>query len=72
MYNKIFNILENHQLINYRLISCGIENIRFWRIREQSLRSCPVNLKDYHNEEFTDIVFADEFNMSQNATDRRL
>ncbi|EDV28238.1 uncharacterized protein TRIADDRAFT_20616 [Trichoplax adhaerens] len=55
-----------------RLVSCGLENIRFWRIREQSLRSCPVNLKDYHNEEFTDIVFADEFNVSQNVPDRRL
>lgn len=46
-----------------RLITCGKENIRFWRLKNDSLRSCAVNITPYVNAlthptgslEFTDI-----------------
>ncbi|XP_043083053.1 WD repeat-containing protein 90 isoform X2 [Puntigrus tetrazona] len=40
-----------------RMVSCGLGNIRLWRLRGGSLRSCPVNLGQYHNLEFTDLAF---------------
>ena len=30
-----------------RLVSCGRENVRFWRLKDDSLRSCAVNLSHY-------------------------
>lgn len=39
------------------MVSCGLGNIRLWRVRGGSLRSCPVNLGQYHNLEFTDLAF---------------
>lgn len=30
-----------------RLITCGRENIRFWRLKDDTLRSCAVNLSPY-------------------------
>jgi WD40 repeat protein len=30
-----------------RLISCGRENVRFWRLKNETLRSCAVNLSPY-------------------------
>ena len=39
----------------YRLISCGWYNIRFWRIKQNHLKSSPVNLEEYHSVKFTDL-----------------
>ena len=30
-----------------RLITCGRENVRFWRMKDDMLRSCAVNLSPY-------------------------
>ncbi|KAM3917263.1 WD repeat-containing protein 90 [Leptodactylus fuscus] len=40
-----------------RMVSCGRDNVRLWRVRSGALRSCPVNLGEYHNLEFTDLAF---------------
>ncbi|KAG8432147.1 hypothetical protein GDO86_016689 [Hymenochirus boettgeri] len=40
-----------------RMVSCGRDNVRLWRVRSGSLRSCPVNLGEYHTLEFTDLAF---------------
>ncbi|XP_026782452.3 WD repeat-containing protein 90 isoform X1 [Pangasianodon hypophthalmus] len=40
-----------------RMVSCGVGNVRLWRVRGRSLRSCPVNLGQYHSLEFTDLAF---------------
>ncbi|XP_058250376.1 WD repeat-containing protein 90 isoform X2 [Hemibagrus wyckioides] len=40
-----------------RMVSCGMGNVRLWRVRGSSLRSCPVNLGQYHSLEFTDLAF---------------
>ncbi|XP_055006516.1 WD repeat-containing protein 90 [Boleophthalmus pectinirostris] len=40
-----------------RMVSCGRDNIRLWRMRNGSLRSCPVNLGEYHSQDFTDVSF---------------
>ncbi|XP_040295640.1 WD repeat-containing protein 90 isoform X1 [Bufo bufo] len=40
-----------------RMVSCGRDNVRLWRVRGGALRSCPVNLGEYHNLEFTDLAF---------------
>ncbi|XP_031573056.1 WD repeat-containing protein 90-like, partial [Actinia tenebrosa] len=40
-----------------RMLSCGKENIRFWRLRNGSLRSCPIELRQHSMTEFTDIVY---------------
>ncbi|ESP04065.1 hypothetical protein LOTGIDRAFT_230310 [Lottia gigantea] len=42
---------------NTRMVSCGKENIRLWRVKEGSLRSAPVNLTEHHNMDLTDICF---------------
>uniref|UniRef100_A0A8B9TXU2 WD repeat-containing protein 90 n=1 Tax=Anas platyrhynchos TaxID=8839 RepID=A0A8B9TXU2_ANAPL len=40
-----------------RMVSCGRDNVRLWRVRSGALRSCPVNLGEYHALEFTDLAF---------------
>ncbi|KAK3551522.1 hypothetical protein QTP70_017350, partial [Hemibagrus guttatus] len=40
-----------------RMVSCGTGNVRLWRVRGSSLRSCPVSLGQYHSLEFTDLAF---------------
>ncbi|XP_071427702.1 WD repeat-containing protein 90 [Pithys albifrons albifrons] len=40
-----------------RMVSCGRDNIRLWRVRRGALRSCPVSLGKYHSLEFTDLAF---------------
>ncbi|OQR89273.1 hypothetical protein THRCLA_09817 [Thraustotheca clavata] len=43
---------------NDRLVSCGRENIRFWRIKSGHLPGCPIVLHEYaRNNTFTDIAF---------------
>ncbi|KAF7708050.1 hypothetical protein HF521_017107 [Silurus meridionalis] len=40
-----------------RMVSCGVGNVRLWRVRGRSLCSCPVDLGQYHGLEFTDLAF---------------
>uniref|UniRef100_A0A670K2Y4 WD repeat-containing protein 90 n=1 Tax=Podarcis muralis TaxID=64176 RepID=A0A670K2Y4_PODMU len=40
-----------------RMVSCGRDNVRLWRVRSGVLRSCPVNLGEYRSMEFTDLDF---------------
>ena len=40
-----------------RMVSCGRENIRFWRVKGGTLRSCPVSLGSHHHMQFTDVAF---------------
>ncbi|CAK8679863.1 unnamed protein product [Clavelina lepadiformis] len=42
-----------------RMVSCGRDNIRFWRVRSNQLRSCPVAMPTEHSfQEITDVTFA--------------
>ncbi|RNA21555.1 WD repeat-containing 90 [Brachionus plicatilis] len=40
-----------------RLVTCGKDNVRFWRLKNDALRSCAVNLSPYLTDEleFTDL-----------------
>ncbi|KAG5262431.1 hypothetical protein AALO_G00275070 [Alosa alosa] len=38
-----------------RMVSCGFGNVRLWRLRGGTLRSCPLNLDQFHSLEFTDL-----------------
>ncbi|KAK0151285.1 WD repeat-containing protein 90 [Merluccius polli] len=40
-----------------RMVSCGRDNIRLWRMRGGALRSCPVDLEGYRSLDFTDVAF---------------
>ncbi|XP_038619526.1 WD repeat-containing protein 90 isoform X2 [Tachyglossus aculeatus] len=40
-----------------RMVSCGRDNVRLWRMRGGALRSCPVALGEYHALDFTDLAF---------------
>ncbi|XP_044194216.1 WD repeat-containing protein 90 isoform X1 [Thunnus albacares] len=55
-----------------RLVSCGRDNIRLWRVRNGTLRSCPVNLGDYHSLDFTDVAFEEGNSSYQHLDDRTL
>ncbi|XP_019852340.1 PREDICTED: WD repeat-containing protein 90-like [Amphimedon queenslandica] len=51
------NVLRISPFDSTRLISCGWNNVRFWRVKENVLRSSPVNLLDYHDDYYTDIQY---------------
>uniref|UniRef100_A0A665V8A7 WD repeat-containing protein 90 n=1 Tax=Echeneis naucrates TaxID=173247 RepID=A0A665V8A7_ECHNA len=53
-----------------RMVSCGHDNIRLWRVRNGTLRSCPVNLGEYHSLDLTDVAF-EEGNFSNQHLDER-
>ncbi|XP_063791128.1 WD repeat-containing protein 90 isoform X4 [Pseudophryne corroboree] len=55
-----------------RMVSCGRDNIRLWRVRSGSLRSCPVNLGEFHNLEFTDLAFEVGHSPDREPEDRTL
>ncbi|KAM9336626.1 WD repeat-containing protein 90 [Symphorus nematophorus] len=55
-----------------RMVSCGRDNVRLWRVRNGTLRSCPVNLGEYHSMDFTDIAFEEGISSSQCIDDRTL
>ncbi|XP_068921625.1 WD repeat-containing protein 90 [Petaurus breviceps papuanus] len=55
-----------------RMVSCGRDNIRLWRIRSGTLRSCPVNLGEYHALEFTDLAFEEGHVADREPEDRTL
>ncbi|KAH0631787.1 hypothetical protein JD844_019595 [Phrynosoma platyrhinos] len=46
-----------HSVSCLRMVSCGRDNVRLWRVRSGALRSCPVNLGEYRSLEFTDLDF---------------
>lgn len=56
----------------FRLISCGRENIRLWRVRNGTLRSCLVNLAEYHSLDFTDVTFEEGSSSDKYYDDRTL
>lgn len=53
-----------------RMVSCGRDNIRLWRIKDGSLRSAPVNLGEYHAMEFADCCFEAGFEPNKDPLDR--
>ncbi|KAI4898063.1 hypothetical protein NFI96_018064 [Prochilodus magdalenae] len=55
-----------------RMVSCGVGNIRLWRVRGASLRSCPVDLGQYHSLEFTDLAFELGHSPDRQPDDRTL
>ncbi|XP_072416196.1 WD repeat-containing protein 90 isoform X2 [Chiloscyllium punctatum] len=55
-----------------RMVSCGRDNIRLWRVRNGALRSCPVNLGEYHCLEFTDVAFEEGHLADKDPADRML
>ncbi|XP_041262484.1 WD repeat-containing protein 90 isoform X5 [Onychostruthus taczanowskii] len=55
-----------------RMVSCGRDNIRLWRVRSGALRSCPVSLGEYHGLEFTDLAFETGPGPEQEPEDRAL
>uniref|UniRef100_A0A8B9L481 WD repeat domain 90 n=1 Tax=Astyanax mexicanus TaxID=7994 RepID=A0A8B9L481_ASTMX len=55
-----------------RMVSCGVGNVRLWRVRGGSLRSCPVNLGQYHSLEFTDLAFEEGHAPDRQPDDRTL
>ncbi|XP_075624119.1 WD repeat-containing protein 90 isoform X1 [Balearica regulorum gibbericeps] len=55
-----------------RMVSCGRDNVRLWRVRSGALRSCPVNLGEYHSLEFTDLAFEEGHVAEREPEDRTL
>ncbi|XP_042336753.1 WD repeat-containing protein 90 isoform X3 [Sceloporus undulatus] len=55
-----------------RMVSCGRDNVRLWRVRSGSLRSCPVNLGEHRSLEFTDLDFEAGHNSQREPEDRTL
>ncbi|XP_040923164.1 WD repeat-containing protein 90 [Toxotes jaculatrix] len=55
-----------------RLVSCGRGNIRLWRVRNGTLRSCPVNLGEYSSLDFTDVAFEEGNSSSEHLDDQTL
>uniref|UniRef100_A0A8C7HKE2 WD repeat-containing protein 90 n=1 Tax=Oncorhynchus kisutch TaxID=8019 RepID=A0A8C7HKE2_ONCKI len=55
-----------------RMVSCGRDNVRLWRVRSGALRSCPVNLGEYHALDFTDVAFEEGHSADHEPEDRTL
>ncbi|CAN9508568.1 unnamed protein product [Ophioblennius macclurei] len=55
-----------------RMVSCGRDSVRLWRVRNGSLRSCPVSLGEYHSMDFTDVAFEEGNSPEQHVEDRTL
>ncbi|XP_013393034.1 WD repeat-containing protein 90-like [Lingula anatina] len=53
-----------------RMVSCGRDNVRLWRVKDGALRSAPVNLAEYHTMEFTDVTFEAGFEPQKDPVDR--
>ncbi|XP_025111591.1 WD repeat-containing protein 90-like isoform X3 [Pomacea canaliculata] len=54
-----------------RMVSCGRDNIRLWRVKDGTLRSAPISLGDHHSMDFTDVCFDTGVQANQNP-ERRL
>ena len=59
-------------LFFFRLISCGLHNVRFWRVKGGALRSCPVDLGEHHHMNFTDIQFQPDLDRGVELADKRV
>ncbi|KAG8145469.1 hypothetical protein E2320_012001, partial [Naja naja] len=55
-----------------RMVSCGRDNVRLWRIQSGALRSCPVNLGEHRSLEFTDLAFEVGHSTQREPEDRTL
>ncbi|KFR16439.1 WD repeat-containing protein 90, partial [Opisthocomus hoazin] len=55
-----------------RMVSCGRDNVRLWRVRSGALRSCAVSLGEYHSLEFTDLAFEEGHAAEREPEDRTL
>ncbi|XP_077482569.1 WD repeat-containing protein 90 [Stigmatopora argus] len=55
-----------------RLVSCGHDSIRLWRVSKGTLRSCAVNLGEYQTVDFTDVAFEEGDSPEQHIDDRLL
>lgn len=55
-----------------RMVSCGRDNIRLWRVRNGALRSCPLDLGEYHSLEFSDLAFEEGHVAEREPEDRTL
>ncbi|XP_061455789.1 WD repeat-containing protein 90 isoform X2 [Rhineura floridana] len=55
-----------------RMVSCGRDNVRLWRVRSGALRSCPVNLGECRSMEFTDLAFEAGHSTQREPEDRTL
>ncbi|XP_062444576.1 WD repeat-containing protein 90 [Rhea pennata] len=63
---------DDTSLLCNRMVSCGRDNVRLWRVRSGALRSCPVNLGEYHSLEFTDLAFEEGHSAEREPEDRTL
>ncbi|XP_063077510.1 WD repeat-containing protein 90 [Engraulis encrasicolus] len=55
-----------------RMVSCGFGNVRLWRLRSGSLRSCPLNLDQLHSLEFTDLALLHTHALGDTAQEHTL
>ena len=54
------------------MVSCGEHNIRVWRVKTGSLRSCAVELGEFAGESFTDYAFEVLKRLVQDPSDRKM
>lgn len=54
------------------MVSCGRDNIRLWRVRNGTLRSCPVDLGEYRSLDFSDVTFEEGNAPHKHVDDRTL
>ena len=51
-----------------RLVSCGRENVRFWRIKQRHLPACPAILNEFaRGVSFNDLAFESSYGMLDDA-----
>uniref|UniRef100_S4RMJ0 WD repeat domain 90 n=1 Tax=Petromyzon marinus TaxID=7757 RepID=S4RMJ0_PETMA len=55
-----------------RMVSCGRGSVRLWRVRGSALRSCPVDLAEFHAAHFTDVAFEEGLPADREPHDRTL
>ncbi|XP_051487835.1 WD repeat-containing protein 90 isoform X1 [Apus apus] len=55
-----------------RMVSCGRDSVRLWRVRSGALRSCPVPLGHYHSLDLTDLAFEEGHTAQREPEDRTL
>ncbi|TSL82524.1 WD repeat-containing protein 90 [Bagarius yarrelli] len=63
---------HTHSLHSLSMVSCGMGNVRLWRVRGSSLRSCPVNLGQHHSLEFTDLAFEQGHDLERQPDERTI
>ena len=61
--------LLSHLPFYDRMVFCGWDNIRLWRLCSRALKFCPVNLEE-HQMHFTDISFEASYYGNGDIIDR--